>query len=52
MVSKKFMEKRGEVEEWGNIKIFLKNFFVSLHKKFVGEPFRMSLISVIEKFYA
>ena len=52
LVSKQIMEKRGELEEWGNMKIFLKNFFVSLPKKFVGEPFRVSLISGIEKFYA
>ena len=38
LVSKKFMEKRGEVEEWGNIKTSRKNFFVSLPKKIVGNP--------------
>ena len=44
--------KEGGIGGVGNIKIFLKNFFVSLPKKFVGEPIRVSMISGIEKFYA
>ena len=52
LVSKNFMEKRGEEEERGSIKIFRQFFHVSLPKKFVGEPFIVSLISGIEKGYA
>ena len=32
LVSKKFMEKRGELEEWGNINIFLKIFLSHCRK--------------------
>ena len=42
------MDKRGG----GIVKIFRRKFFVSVPKKFVGEPFSVSLISAIEKFYA
>ena len=53
LVSKNFMEKRGEEEEErGSIKILRQFFLVSLPKKFVGEPFIVSLISGIEKCYA
>ena len=42
---------------WGgeglSIKIFLRKFFVpQCRKNFVGQPFKMSLFSGIEKFYA
>ena len=52
LVSKNFMEKRGEEEERGSIKILRQFFLVSLPKNFVGEPFSLSLISGIENFYA
>ena len=51
-VSKILMEKRGEEEEGGSIKILRQFFLVSLPKNFVGEPFFVSLISGIEKGYA
>ena len=39
LVSKIFMEKRGRRRrEGGNIKTFRPNFFVSVAKKFVGNP--------------
>ena len=50
LVSKSFMEKRGEEEESGSIKILRQFFLVSLPKKFVREPFSVSLISDIEQF--
>ena len=43
-VANKFMDKKG-----GSIKIFRRKFFVSVPKNFVGEPFRVSLISGIGK---
>ena len=47
------MEKGGgRGREGASIKIFRRNIFVSVPKKFVGEPFSVSLISGIEKFYA
>ena len=46
LIAKKFMDKKGG----GFINTFLRKFFVSHTKIFVGEPFRMSLISGIEKF--
>ena len=36
----------------GGIKFFLENFLVSVPKKIVGDPFSVSLVSGIEKFYA
>ena len=36
----------------GSIKICRRSFFASVPKKFVGDPFGLSLISVIEKIYA
>ena len=39
------MDKRGG----GSIKIFRRKFFVSVPKKFLGEPFSVSLISGTEK---
>ena len=47
-VAKNFMDKKGG----GSMTIFSQNFFGSLPKIFVGEPFSVSLISGIEKFYA
>ena len=48
LVSKKFMDMRGG----GGEQDFLwKIFYLTVPKKFVGEPFRVSLISGIEKFY-
>ena len=52
LVTKNFMEKRGEEEERGSIKILRRFFLVSLPKKIVGDPFIVSLISGIEKCYA
>ena len=47
-VAKKFMNKRG-----GQYQDFQSEFFgLTVPKKFVGEPFSVSLISGIEKFYA
>ena len=47
-VAKKFMDKKG-----GSIKSFRgKNFRLTLPKILVGEPFSVSLISGIKKFYA
>ena len=43
----------GGEEERGSITIFCQNFFsLTVPKNFVGESFNVSLISVIEKFYA
>ena len=36
----------------GSVKIFRRNFLVSVPKTFVVQPFRVSLISGIEKIYA
>ena len=36
---------------WGSIKIFLEIFCFTVPKSFVGEPFSVSLISGIGKFY-
>ena len=48
LVSKKFMDKRGRVSRFS-----VKNFFcLTVSKNFVGEPFSLSLISGIERFYA
>ena len=44
--------KEGRGEDGGSITIFRQNFFVSLPKEFVGEPFGVSLNSGSEKFYA
>ena len=42
------MDKReGEVSRFS-----FENFFLTVPKNFVGQPFRVSLISGIEKFYA
>ena len=49
LVSKRFMDKRGRREYHD----FSSNFFcLTVPKIFVGEPFSVSLISGIEKFYA
>ena len=45
-VAKKCMDKRGGVSRFSVV------FFVSQLRKFVGEPFRVLLISVIEKIFA
>ena len=45
-VAKKFMDKRG-YQEFAS-----KNFCLTVPKNFVGEPYSVSLISGIEKFYA
>ena len=49
-IEKKLSKSGGE--EGGGIKFFPQNFLVSVPKQFVGEPFSVSLISGIEKFYA
>ena len=47
-VAKKFMDKReGEVSRFS-----FENFCLTVPKNFLGEPFRVSLISNIEEFYA
>ena len=47
LVVKKFMDKKG-----GECQNFpLKIFCLKVPKKFVGEPFSLSLVSSIEKFY-
>ena len=46
-VANKFMDKKG-----GGVSRFRSKIFcLTVPKNFVGEPFRVSLISVIEKFY-
>ena len=46
-------DRKRELGEGGIVKIFIPNCFVSqCRKKFVGGPFRESLISDIEKCYA
>ena len=46
LVAKKFMDKReGEVSRFPS-----KNFCLTVPKKFVGEPFRVSLIRVSKNF--
>ena len=47
MVAKKFMDKKGEYQDFPS-----KIFCLTVPKNFVGEPFNVSLISGIEKFYA
>ena len=47
LVSKIFMHRRG-----GGIMVLSKFFCITGPKNFVGEPFSVSLISGIEKFYA
>ncbi len=48
LVAKNFMDKKaGEYQDFPS-----KIFRLTLPKKFVGEPFSVSLISGIEKFYA
>ena len=48
LVAKKFMDKRErEVSRFPS-----KKFCLTVPRKFVGEPFSVSLISGIEKFYA
>ena len=48
LVGKKIMDKReGEYQDFPS-----KIFCLTVPKNFVGEPFRVSLISGIEKFYA
>ena len=46
-VAKKFMDERGEVSRFSS-----KIFCLTAPKKFVGEPFRVSLVSGVEKLYA
>ena len=41
----------GEEEEEEEQDFLWKIFYLTVPKKFVGEPFRVSLISGIEKFY-
>ena len=52
LVSKKFMDMRGEGGGGEEQDFLWKTFYPTVPKKFVGEPFRVSLISGIEKFYA
>ena len=47
LVAKKFMDKKGGHQNFPS-----KTFCLTVPKKFVGEPFSVSLISGIEKFYA
>ena len=47
LVAKKFMDKRGGGGEYQNFPS--KTFCLTVPKKFVGEPFRVSLISGIGK---
>ena len=48
LVAKKFMDKKG-----GEYQKFLSKIFcLTVPKNFVGEPFSVSIISDIEKFYA
>ncbi len=48
LVAKKFMDKKaGEYQDFPS-----KVFCLTFPKKFVGEPFSVSLISGIENFYA
>ena len=46
-VAKKFMDKKGECQDFPS-----KISCLTVPKNFVGQPFRVSLISGIEKFYA
>ena len=46
-VAKRFMDEKGGVS-----KFCVEKFLSHSAEKFVGEPFRVSLISGIEKFYA
>ena len=48
LASKNFRGKRGG---WAGITILRQDFFVSVSKNYVGEPFNLSLISGIEKFF-
>ena len=48
LIGDKFMDKR----VGRSAKMFRRKFCLTVQKFFVGEPFRMSLISGIEKFYA
>ena len=50
LVAKKFMDKKGGGGEYR--KFPSKIFCLTVPKNFVGEPFSVSLISGIEKFYA
>ena len=50
LVAKKFMDKKGGGGECQNFP--LKIFCLKVPKIFVGQPFRVSLISRIENFYA
>ena len=43
----KFTDKKGEYQDF-----LSKNFCLTLSKNLVGEPFRVSLISGVAKFYA
>ena len=48
LVAKKFMDEReGEISRFPS-----KIFCLTVPKNFVGQPFRLSLISSIENFYA
>ena len=48
LIGDKFMDKKGG----GSVKMFRRKFCLTVPKFFVGEPFRLSMISGIEKFYA
>ena len=50
LVAKKFMDKKGGGVEYQ--KFPSKTFCLTVAKNFVGEPFSVSLILGIEKFYA
>ena len=47
LVTNNFMDKKGEYQDFLSKKLCL-----TVSKKFAGEPFRVSLITVIKKFYA
>ena len=52
-VSEKFWQRKSLWIKRGEYQKFLsKNFCLTVPKNFVGEPFSVSLISGIEKFYA
>ena len=47
LLAKKFMDKKRDYQHFP-----LKIFRLKVHKNFVGEPYSVSQIPVIEKFYA